>query len=188
MHLMSAPPRTSPEAQREPLAGQIAAALRAGRFDPQHAGELFLRADAERAIRAALGGSATIAMAGRDEGRVRAASFLGARFVPDLVVEVPGRGRVAVTITLLRSDPGPAAAALAGALVLATRYDAVVAFILDRRLGRPDPFGGPGDAAGAAGEAAPRALSEAERQLIEQLREGQRIWLEVRRQDPFGWE
>lgn len=183
MHLMSAPPRTSPEAQREPLAGQIAAALRAGRFDPQHAGELFLRADAERAIRAALGGSATIAVAGRDEGRVRAASFLGARFVPDLVVEAPGRGRVAVTITLLRSDPGPAAAALAGSLVLAARYDAVVAFILDRRLGKPDPFG-----AGEGGEAPARGLSEAERQLIEQLREGQRIWLEVRRQDPFGWE
>ncbi len=183
MHLMSAPPRTSPEAQREPLASQIAAALRTGRFDPQHAGELFLRADAERAIRAALGSLVTIAVAGRDEGRVRAASFLGARFVPDLVVEAPGRGRVAVTITLLRSDPGPAAAALAGSLVLAARYDAVVAFILDRRLGKPDPFG-----AGEGGEAPARGLGEAERQLIEQLREGQRIWLEVRRQDPFGWE
>lgn len=183
MQLMSAASRTAASQPREPLAAQIAAALRAGRFDPQHAGELFLRADAEQAIRAVLGGSATLVVAGRDEGRVRAASFLGARFVPDLVVEAPGRGRVAVTITLLRSDPGPVTAVLAGALVLAVRYDAVVAFILDRRLGKPDPFG-----AGEGGEAPARGLGEAERQLLEQLRDRWHIWLEVRRQDPFGWD
>src|SRR3954470_2288255 len=143
-------------------APQIAEALRSGSFDPQHAGELFLRADAEKAIRAVLGPGAQIALAGRDAGDVRPVSFMGARFSPDLVVESGGQ-RIAVTITLLRNDTAPMAHTLAGALVLSSRFDAVVAFILDRRLAKADPFAGPDDTREV------RGLTDAERQLIDQL-------------------
>jgi hypothetical protein len=163
------------------LAERIAAALEQTRFDPQHGGELFLRADAEKGIRAAFGDAVRIAAAGRDDPEVRPAGFLGARFRPDLVVQSAGGEQVAVTITLLRADAGPVASALAGALVLAGRYQAVVAFILDRRLERRGPFDEP------ATDVGPRALSEAEQALIDRLwRQGIRV--AVRRQDPFGWD
>src|SRR4051812_25378860 len=123
---------------------QIAEALRAGSFDPQHAGDLFLRADAEKAIRAALGAGAKIAVAGRDAGEVRPVGFMGARFAPDLVAEAEGH-RIAVTIPRLRNDRAPIAGTRAGALVFSGRSPAVVAFILDRRLAKADPFADPDD-------------------------------------------
>ena len=162
------------------VASDIAEALRAGSFDPQHSGELFLRADAEKAIRGKLGAGATIAVAGRDTGEVRPVAFMGARFLPDLVVETGGQ-RVAVTITLLRNDTAPMAHTLAGALVLSSRFSAVVAFILDRRLAKADPFADPDESREV------RGLSDAERQLIEQLWQRHHVRVEVRRQDPFGW-
>jgi hypothetical protein len=170
------------------LARQIAEALRGGAFDPQHAGDLFLRADAEQAIRQALGTGTpglSIAVAGRDDARVRGVSFMGARYAPDLVVEPPGERPLAVTLTLLRGDAGPVAMALATALVLSVRYQAVVAFVLDRRLAKRDPFGSIEDDAPAAPER--RALSDAERAFLDQLWERHRVLVEIRHQDPFGW-
>lgn len=161
-------------------ASQIAEALTRGSFDPQHAGELFLRADAEKAIRATLGSDARMAVAGREGADVRPVSFMGARFAPDLVVETGGQ-RVAVTITLLRGDASSIAHTLAGALVLSGRYSAVVAFILDRRLAKADPFADPAEPREV------RGLSDAERQLIDQLAQRHQVRLVVRRQDPFGW-
>lgn len=159
---------------------QIGEALQKGNFDPQHAGELFLRADAEKAIHAALPAGAKIAVAGRDGADVRPVGFMGARFAPDLVVESGGQ-RVAVTITLLRNDTSSIAHTLAGALVLSSRYSAVVAFILDRRLAKADPFADPSETREV------RGLSDAERQLVDQLWQRHHVRLEVRRQDPFGW-
>lgn len=158
----------------------IAEALNTGAFDPQHAGEVFLRADGERAIRAALGEKARMTVAGK--GDVRSAGFLGARFAPDLVVEPEANQRIAVTITLLRGDAGPVTTALANALVLAPRYAAVVAFILDRRLAKRNPFDDPKD------EPAQRNLTELETAFIADLWQRYRIRIVVRRQDPFGWE
>jgi hypothetical protein len=172
---------TGPGSDAGAAAEAIAAALRTGAFDPQHAGELFLRAGAERAVRAALGPGARIAVAGRDEAGVRAVTFMGARFSPDLVVETAAGGRVAVTITLLRGDSGPVAGALANALVLSGRYQAVVAFVLDRRLARRDPFGDAGEAPAA------RELNDTERAFLDQLWQRHSVRVEVRRQDPFGW-
>ncbi len=157
---------------------QISQALVEGAFDPQHAGELFLRSDAEKALLVALGAEIRVSVAGRDD--IRSASFLGARFQPDLIVESAGR-QVAVTITLLRGDAGPVTSSLASALVLAGRYGAVVAFILDRRLAKRNPFDDPSDSP------ATRELGEAEQSLIRQIWERQRVRIVVRRQDPFGW-
>lgn len=162
------------------LAEDIVAALRTAQFDPQHAGDLFLRSDAERAIRAALPAGVRIAVAGKDEGALRSLSFLGMRFVPHLVVE-SGGSQVAVTITLLRGDSGPVAGTLAGALVLSGRYPSVVAFVLDRRLAKRNPFDDPTD------EPAQRELTDAEKMLAARLWQRHHILLEVRRQDPFGW-
>jgi hypothetical protein len=159
----------------------IAAALREGAFDPQHAGELFLRADAERAIRAALGESAKVVVAGKDDGQIRSVGFLGQRYSPDVVVDAGGGQQVAVSITLLRGDASPITQALAGALVLSGRYASVVAFILDRRLAKRNPFDDPDEAP------AQRELSDAERATIKQLWERHHIRVEVRKQDPFGW-
>ena len=159
---------------------QIAEALQQGAFDPQHAGELFLRADAEKAVRGALGGGVRIAVAGREASDIRPVTFLGARFVPDLVVDAGGK-RIAVTITLLRNDAGSMAQTLAGALVLASRFSAVVAFVLDRRLAKADPFADPGETREV------RGLSDAERQLVEQLWQRHHVRIEIRRQDPLGW-
>jgi hypothetical protein len=162
----------------------IARGLREGEFDPQHAGDLFLRTDAERAIRAAAGAGSgiEILVAGKDGGRIRAASFLGARFAPDLVVAGPGGASVAVTVTLLRGDTGPLATILATALVLAGRYAAVIVLILDRRLGKKPPFGDGGE------DAAARGIADAERVLLDRLWTQHKILVEVRRQDPFGWD
>ncbi|MBI3971263.1 MAG: hypothetical protein HY332_08230 [Chloroflexi bacterium] len=162
------------------LAEQVAGVLRVGGFDLQHAGELFLRGDAERALRGNLPPSARVAVAGRDDPLIRPVSLLGSRFTPDLVVKAQGQ-RCAVTITLLRRDTTPLAGALASALVLSARYNAVVAFVLDRRPGKRDPFGGDED------EPARPELSDAERSFLQQLWERQRVWVEVRRQEPFGW-
>ncbi|HEU5316447.1 MAG TPA: hypothetical protein VFX49_10075 [Chloroflexota bacterium] len=159
------------------LPEQIGAALRDGQFDPQHAGELFLRSDAQKALAAKLAG-ATIAVNGKDD--VRGTGFLGARYAPDLVVEQGGK-KVAVTITLLRGDASPVTTALAGALVLSGRYDGVVAFVLDRRLAKRNPFDDPKD------EPEQRDLTDAEKSLVRQLSERHGVLLEVRRQDPFGW-
>ena len=156
---------------------QLCAALRDGAFDPQHAGELFLRSDAQKAITAALSG-AQVQVNGKDE--VRGVSFMGARFTPDLVVEIGGQ-RAAVTITLLRGDAAPITTALAGALVLSARYPAVVAFILDRRLAKRNPFDDPTDTP------AQRELSDSERSLIDQLATQHNVRVVVKLQDPFGW-
>jgi hypothetical protein len=158
----------------------IAAALREGSFDPQHAGELFLRADAARAVHAALGQDAKVVVAGKDEGQIHNVGFLGQRYSPDLVVHAGGQ-QVAVSITLLRSDASPITQALASALILSGRYSAVVAFILDRRLAKRSPFDDPNEIP------AQRELTDAERTTIKQLWERHRIRVEVRRQDPFGW-
>lgn len=162
------------------LAPLVARALREGVFDTQHAGALFLRADAERAIRGAVE-NVSIAVAGRDDARLRAVSFMGARYVPDLALELPGGGRLAVSLTLLRSDAGPVAGALAGGIALSLHYRAVVVFVLDRRLAKHDPFGGPDTDAPAP------SLNDAERRFIDQLWQQHHILVEVRRQDPFGW-
>src|SRR5918997_3027182 len=127
----------------------IARALQDAPFETDQGGDLYLRTAAERAIKAGVGG-ARVAIAGRDADRISSVGFMGARFTPDLVVEPPGGGRVAVTMTLLRGDGGPVAGALATALALAAapRFGAVVAFLLDRRLARADPFADPLAAAG----------------------------------------
>ena len=156
---------------------RLCAALREGAFDPQHAGELFLRSDAAKAIGAALP-DATLHVNGKEE--MRGVGFMGARFIPDVVVESGGQ-RAAVTITLLRGDASPVTTALAGALVLSARYPAVVAFILDRRLAKRNPFDDPSDAP------AQRELSDSEKSLIEQLGKQHNVQVLVRQQDPFGW-
>ena len=161
-------------------ADRVASALREGTFDPQHGGEAFLRSDAEKAIRAALGDGARLVVAGKDDGQLRAVGFLGARFQPDLVVNTGG-AQVAVTITLLKSDAAGVTHALAGALVLASRYSSVVAFILDRRLAKRNPFDDPSDTP------AQRQLSDVEQALARQLWDRHKVRLEVRQQDPFGW-
>jgi len=156
---------------------QICEALREGTFDPQHAGEVFLRSDAAMALKSTLS-DARVQVNGKDE--VRGVSFMGARFTPDLVVDSGGQ-QTAITITLLRGDASPITSALAGALVLAARYPAVVAFILDRRLVKRNPFDDTSDTP------AQRALSDSERSLIEQLGKRHNVYVEVRLQDPFGW-
>ena len=156
---------------------RLSAALLEGAFDPQHAGELFLRSDAAKAIAAVLP-DAKIEVNGKDD--VRGVGFMGARFTPDLVVQ-SGDQRAAITITLLRGDASPITTALAGALVLSARYPAVVAFILDRRLAKRNPFDDPSDTP------AQRELSESERALIEQLAAQHNVQVVVRQQDPFGW-
>ena len=171
-------------------------ALQDAPFETDQGGDLYLRTAAERAIKAGVGG-ARVAIAGRDADRISSVGFMGARFTPDLVVEPPGGGRVAVTMTLLRGDGGPVAGALATAMALAAapRFGAVVAFLLDRRLARADPFADPlaaagpgGDAgAGAGRERGPRGLSEAEQAFATRLWEHHGVRLVVRRQDPFGW-
>ena len=173
------PSRYHPAMADDGLAGQIVEALTGAAFDPQHSGELFLRADAEKSIKAKVQG-ARVSVAGRDGAEVRPVGFMGARFAPDLVVEAGGQ-RAAVTITLLRGDTGALAHTLAGALVLAGRFSAVVAFILDRRLAKADPFADPNE------EREVRGLSDADQRLIEQLWQRHHVLVSVRRQDPFGW-
>jgi len=106
--------------------------------------------------------------------------FMGARYQPDLVVDAGGQ-RAAVTITLLRSDASAIGHTLAASLVLSSRYPTVVAFLLDRRLAKADPFADPSETREV------RGLNDAERQLIDQLWQRHRIRIEIKRQDPFGW-
>ncbi len=60
-------------------------------------------------------------------------------------------------------------------------FDGVVAFVLDRRLAKRNPFDDPND------EPEQHQLSDAEKALARQLRERHGVALEVRKQDPFGW-
>jgi hypothetical protein len=184
MPAMSGPPGREDDPARR-AAEAIAGALRGAPFDTQQSGDLFLRATAERAIKGALGEGTRVALAGRDGAQVGAVALLGGRFTPDLVVEAPGGARVAVTVTLLRGNGAPVAGALATALVLAAapRYGAVVVFLLDRRLGKRDPFADPAEA-----PAPVRGLNETERAFLDRLWRLHGVRVEVRRQDPFGWE
>ena len=76
---------------------------------------------------------------------------------------------------------GPVALALSNALVLTVRFAAVVAFVLDRRLAKRNPFDDPGV------EPEVRQMTDAERRFLDQLWRDHRVLVEVRRQDPFGW-
>ncbi len=177
------PPGTPQDPARR-AAQAIARALRDAPFETQQGGDLFLRTAAERAIRGALGEQTRVWMVGRDGPQVGAVSFLGARFAPDLLVETQDGSRVAVTVTLLRGGATPVAGALATGLALASsrRYGAVVAFLLDRRLGKRDPF------ADLAGEATPvQGLNAGEQSFVDRLWQYHGVRVEVRRQDPFGW-
>jgi hypothetical protein len=170
-----------PAAATAALAEQVAGALRTADFDPQNAGGLFLRAAAQRAIRAAIDPAVAVAVAGSDDPQARGVTFMGARFSPDLVVQ-PAAGRpLAVTLTLLRGDASAIPLALSNALVLTVRFDAVVAFVLDRRLAKRNPFDDPDT------EPEVRTTTDAERRFLEELWRGHRVLVEVRRQDPFGW-
>ena len=184
----------------------ISQALYEGNFDPQHAGTLFLRESAANAILGALRGSVEVSVGVEGKADLAGARFMGMRVVPDLAVYPPGgapspvqpsapldlfdvgprttrehvSGGIAVTITILRQDARPVQAAIADAVILATRYDAVVAFVLDRRMARRDPFGG------SERDDAP-VLSSGDRRLVEALARDHGITVVVRRQDPFGF-
>ncbi len=84
---------------------------------------------------------------------------------------------MAVTVTLLRGGATPVAGALATGLALASswRYGAVVAFLLDRRLGKRDPF------ADLAGEATPvQGLNAGEQSFVDRLWQYHGVRVEVR--------
>lgn len=175
-------------------------------FDPQHAGALFLRESAATAIREGLPGGADAIEGVEGKADLPGARFMGMRVVPDVAVYPPGGaprpvdatapldlfavgprafrdvtpGGIAVTITVLRQDARPVQAAIADAVILATRYEAVVAFVLDRRMARRDPFGG-----GESGEAP--ALTSGDRRLVEALSRDHGISIVVKKQDPFGF-
>ena len=184
----------------------ISQALFEAHFDPQHAGTLYLREGAANAIRGALRDSVEVAVGVEGKADLAGARFMGMRVVPDLAVYPPGgapspvlpsaprdlfdvgpqsrredvSGGIAVTITILRQDARPVQVAIADAVILATRYDAVVAFVLDRRMARRDPFGG------SERDDAP-VLSSGDRRLVEALARDHGITVVVRRQDPFGF-
>ncbi|MSQ43578.1 MAG: hypothetical protein EXR45_05145 [Chloroflexi bacterium] len=188
----------------EALVHRVAVALEEDEFDPARAGEVFLAADAERAIGDAF--SPTDAITVSRDGRWAVPGFLGLRVSPDLVVtrgvaapppdggetstaedsqtdgvdEVwTGPVRIAVTITVLKQDARPVQRAIADAVLLAAAFPAVVMVILDRRLEKRDPFGA--DAPQAKG------LSVSDRRLVGVLRRRHGIAVVIRRQDPFGW-
>ena len=184
----------------------ISQALFEAHFDPQHAGTLYLREGAANAIRGALRDSVEVSVGVEGKADLAGARFMGMRVVPDLAVYPPGgapspvqpsaprdlfdvgpqsrredvSGGIAVTITILRQDGRPVQGAIADAVILATRYDAVVAFVLDRRMARRDPFGG------GERDDAP-VLSSGDRRLVEVLARDHGITVVVRRQDPFGF-
>ena len=162
------------------IARTIADALEHGSYDVQQSGELFVHQDAERAIRDALGENARIAVRSRGDAGMRSTSFMGARFAPDLLVET-GSVAIPVTVTLLSGNAAPIPGALANALVLSGRYPAVVAFVLDRRLAKRNPFADPGE------ESAAPSITDAERGFLDQLWRAHHVLVRVRRQDPFGW-
>lgn len=188
----------------EALVHRVSVALEEGEFDPARAGEVFLAADAERAIEDAFNPSDEVTVS-RD-GRWAVPGFLGLRVTPDLVVtrglaaspanggeplagngsgsdgENEGRAgtvRIAVTITVLKQDARPVQGAIADAVLLGASFPAVVLMVLDRRLEKRDPFG----------DDAPQTkrLSLADRRLIGVLRRRHGIAVVIRRQDPFGW-
>ncbi len=188
----------------EAIVHRVSVALEEGEFDPSRSGEVFLAADAERAIRDAFTESDAITVS-RD-GRWAVPGFLGLRASPDLVVTrgiaaAPADGgdasaadgsgsegenergagtvRVAVTITVLNQDARPVHGAIADAVLLRASFPAVVMMVLDRRLEKRDPFG---DHVSQA-----KGLSLADRRLIGVLRRRHGIAVVIRRQDPFGW-
>ena len=184
----------------EALVNRVTVALEEGEFDPARAGEVFLAADAERAIQGAVRPSEAI-MVTRD-GRWSVPSFLGLRVAPTLVVtqgvaaapagvgeDAAADGdwddgadeavRIAVTVTVLKQDARPVQGAIADAVLLAVAFPAVVMVILDRRLEKRDLFGG----------ASPHTqeLSVTDRRVVDVLRRRHGISVVLRRQDPFGW-
>lgn len=156
------------------LLEQVRAALAAAQFDPTHAGDIFLRADAEAALQTALP-TAVIAVGGRDDARLPTARFLGATYRPDLLVELD-TDRVAVGLTLLRSDAGPLAAALARAVVLSQQLP-VATVIVDRRIERANPFAAP----------ATQRLHPHDQATMDYLGSRHRVAFVVRRQAPFSF-
>jgi hypothetical protein len=184
----------------------IAEALREETFDPQHTGTLYLREAASSAIFRALPGAVDVVAGIEGKAELPGARFMGIRVTPDVAVysagaapkppdtsapldlfavgaRTPrddGTGGIAVTITILRQDARPVQEAIANAVILATRYEAVVVFVLDRRMSRRDPFG-----AGDRDDASP--LSSGDRWLVQSLAEDHGITVVVRRQDPFGF-
>jgi len=188
----------------EALVNRVTVALEEGEIDPARAGEVFLAADAERAIQGAMRPSEAITVT-RD-GRWSFPSFLGLRVAPTLVVtqgvaaapasvgedaaadgnwddgaDEPGSEavRIAVTVTVLKQDARPVQGAIADAVLLAVAFPAVVMVILDRRLEKRDLFGG----------ASPHTqeLSVTDRRVVDVLRRRHGISVVLRRQDPFGW-
>lgn len=184
----------------EALVNRVTVALEEGEFDPARAGEVFLAADAERAIQGAVRPSEAITVT-RD-GRWSVPSFLGLRVAPTLVVtqgvaaapagvgeDAAADGdwddgadeavRIAVTVTVLKQDARPVQGAIADAVLLAVAFPAVVMVILDRRLEKRDLFGG----------ASPHTqeLSVTDRRVVDVLLRRHGISVVVRRQDPFGW-
>lgn len=188
----------------EALVNRVTVALEEGEFDPARAGEVFLAADAERAIQGAVRPSEAITVT-RD-GRWSVPSFLGLRVAPTLVVTqgvaaapagvggdaaadgirndggdepVSEAVRIAVTVTVLKQDARPVQGAIADAVLLAVAFPAVVMVILDRRLEKRDLFGG----------ASPHTqeLSVTDRRVVDVLRRRHGISVVLRRQDPFGW-
>ncbi len=184
----------------EALVNRVTVALEEGEFDPARAGEVFLAADAERAIQGAVRPSEAITVT-RD-GRWSVPSFLGLRVAPTLVVtqgvaaapagvgeDAAADGdwddgadeavRIAVTVTVLKQDARPVQGAIADAVLLAVAFPAVVMVILDRRLEKRDLFGG----------ASPHTqeLSVTDRRVVDVLRRRHGISVVLRRQDPFGW-
>ena len=184
----------------EALVNRVTVALEEGEFDPARAGEVFLAADAERAIQGAVRPSEAITVT-RD-GRWSVPSFLGLRVAPTLVVtqgvaaapagvgeDAAADGdwddgadeavRIAVTVTVLKQDARPVQGAIADAVLLAVAFPAVVMVILDRRLEKRDLFGG----------ASPQTqeLSVTDRRVVDVLRRRHGISVVLRRQDPFGW-
>jgi hypothetical protein len=175
-------------------------------FDPQHSGALFLREAAATAIRSGLPDDADVIEGIEGKADLPGARFMGMRVVPDVAVYPAGGaprpldisaprdlfavgprpirdaalGGIAVTITVLRQDGRPVQAAIADAVILSTKYEAVVALVLDRRMARRDPFGG------SDSDEAP-ALSAGDRRLVETLARDHGITIVVRRQDPFGF-
>lgn len=121
------------------LIEQTRNALARAHFNPQHAGDVFLRADAETALREALP-DAVITVSSHDTVRLPTGRFLGYSYRPDLMVEL-AQTRLAVIVTLVRTGAGPISALLARALVISEQFP-VVAVIVDRRIDRAEPFGG----------------------------------------------
>ena len=156
------------------LLEQVRAALAEAQFDPTHASDIFLRAAAEAALQTALP-TAVIAVGGRDDARLPTARFLGATYRPDLLVELD-TDRVAVGLTLLRTDAGPLAAALARAVVLSQQLP-VATVIVDRRIERANPFAAP----------ATQRLHPHDQATMDYLGSRHRVAFVVRRQAPFSF-